>query len=144
MSDFGPPERVYVEIEWYDGPRAGIADVEGVPHRFKSQFDEAEDEYLGTYWVWPVDGDTLDLEIEQWKIFVAWNDLYEAGDSDVSAHPGHGGINKRWDEIQNQLQAIREYVPEDAKSARVKVERMDHKQRYLPSGPSYTLCWCLL
>ncbi|WP_405594401.1 hypothetical protein OG741_01840 [Streptomyces sp. NBC_01410] len=25
-------ERVYVELEWYDGPRAGLADVDVVPH----------------------------------------------------------------------------------------------------------------
>ena len=31
MSTFGPAEHVYVENEWYDGPRAGIADVNGKP-----------------------------------------------------------------------------------------------------------------
>lgn len=144
MDNFGPPEQVYAENEWYDGPRAGIADVGGTPHRFRSQFDEAEDEYLGTYLVWPVEADTLGLEIEQWRIFVAWNDLYEAGASDVNAHPGNGGINQRWDEIQIQLQPAREYVPENAKRVRAKVEPMDQKYRYSHSGPSYRLCWCLL
>ena len=144
MSDFGPPERVYVENDWYDGPRAGIADVGGVPHRFTSQFDEAEDEYLGTFLVWPVDADTLSLEIEQWKIFVAWNDLYEAGASDVNAHPGHGGVSQRWDEIQAQLHAARTRVPANARCARVRMEPLEQDQRYAPSGPSYSLCWRLL
>lgn len=31
---FGPPEKVYVENDWYDGPRARVADIDGVPHRF--------------------------------------------------------------------------------------------------------------
>jgi hypothetical protein len=26
MTQYGPPEKVYVENEWYDGPRAGIGD----------------------------------------------------------------------------------------------------------------------
>ena len=52
---FGPPETVYVENDWYDGPRAGVSDINGVPHRFKSLFDEKEDEYLATFLVWPID-----------------------------------------------------------------------------------------
>ena len=62
-GEFGPPERVYVENEWYDGPRAGVADIDGAPHHFKSLFDEAEDDYLGAFVVWPIDAVTLELEI---------------------------------------------------------------------------------
>ena len=79
MEKFGPPEKVYVENKWYDGPRLGIADIKGIPHRFKSLFDEEEGEYLGTFLVWPVDNDEFDLEVEQWNIFVAWYLLYESG-----------------------------------------------------------------
>ena len=144
MCEFGPPEKVHVENEWYDGPRAGIADVGGVPHRFQSQFDEAEDEYVGTFLVWPIDAVTLSLEIEQWQIFVAWNDLYESGASDVKAHPGHGGVSERWDEIQAQLQVARACVPSGAKRAAVKIESLEQGRRYAPSGPSYRFCWRLL
>jgi hypothetical protein len=55
MIKYGPPERVYVENDWYDGPRAGIADINGMPHRFKSLFDEEVGEDVGTFMVWPVD-----------------------------------------------------------------------------------------
>jgi hypothetical protein len=44
MTQYGPSETVYVENEWYDGPRAGIGDVNGVPHRYVSLFDEEEDQ----------------------------------------------------------------------------------------------------
>ena len=90
MIKYGPPEQVYVENDWYDGPRAGIADINEMPHRFKSLFDEEKDEDLGTYMVWPVDKNVLDLEIEQWRIFVEWNTLYESGQADTDSHPGHG------------------------------------------------------
>lgn len=70
MLKYGPPEHVFVETEWYDGPRAGIANVNGLPHRFASQWDEQEDEYLGTFLVWPVHPEELLLEQEQWQIFV--------------------------------------------------------------------------
>lgn len=77
MSEYGPPERVYVENEWYHGPCGGIADINGRPHRFKALFDEAEDQCLGTFFIRPVDVTTVELEQEQWRIFAAWNVLYE-------------------------------------------------------------------
>jgi hypothetical protein len=143
-EEFGPPERVYVEIEWYDGPRAGVADIDGVPHRFKSLFDEADDDYLGTFLVWPIDATALELEIEQWRIFVAWNASYESGAASVETHPGHGGVDRRWDEIEAKLRASRESAPPDARRARAAVESIDREARYEPRGPDYMLRWRIL
>lgn len=53
-------ERVYVELEWYDGPREGVADVDDW-----DRFDDADG-----YSVLPVSEDALTLEREQWAIFV--------------------------------------------------------------------------
>jgi hypothetical protein len=40
-------ERVHVELDWYDGPRGGLADVDGLPHYFQSVPGcEPDDEYL--------------------------------------------------------------------------------------------------
>jgi hypothetical protein len=82
-----------------------------MPHCFKSLFDEEEDEYLGTFIVWPVGKQVLDLEIEQWCIFVEWNTLYESGQADTDPHPAHGGRNARWDEIEALLKQSRSEVP---------------------------------
>lgn len=144
MTEFGLPEHVYVEIEWYDGPRAGVADVQGKPHRFMSQFNEKEDEYLGTFLVWPIDEHDLSLEQEQWRIFVSWNEDYEAGKVRVESHPGHPGTNERWDEIDRLLKPSRESVPSSAKSAMAQMEAVEGSQRYAPSGPGYQLAWKLL
>ncbi|MEU1599593.1 hypothetical protein ABZ468_44040 [Streptomyces sp. NPDC005708] len=35
-------ERVYVELEWYDGARVGLAGIDGKPHYF-----DGYDQYLG-------------------------------------------------------------------------------------------------
>ncbi|KAF1705846.1 hypothetical protein CSC73_18235 [Pseudoxanthomonas sacheonensis] len=144
MVKYGPPERVYVENEWYDGPRAGLADINGIPHRFKSLFDEGEDQYLGTFVVWPVDKEVLDLEVEQWRIFVAWNALYESGSADTDSHPGHGGRNARWNEIEALLKQSRSDVPAQAKRAVAELSHIDRAARYAPSGPAYMLSWSVL
>ncbi len=144
MSRFGPPEHVYVEASWYDGPRAGIADVQGSPHRFKSLNDEQGDEYLGTFLVWPIDPANLQLEQEQWRIFTNWNDEYEAGRVVLTSHPGNPGTNQRWDEIEALLEKSRETVPPDARRAKAELVHIERERRYLPSGPAYKLGWRLL
>ncbi len=144
MANFGPFEKVYVENEWYDGPRAGVASINGVPHRFKSLFDEAVDERLGTFLVWPVDLETLKLEQEQWQVFVEWNVLYESGQATPESHPGHGGISARWDELEESLKQSRSDVPGEAKRAKAELEHIESDQRYPPDGPTYKFRWRFL
>jgi len=141
---YGPPENFLVENEWYDGPRAGVANVNGQPHRFASQWDEEEDEYLGTFFVWPIDADEVALEQEQWRIFVDWNVQYEAGKVDTDTHPGHPGTNERWDEIALLLAKRREAVPPGARRARAHMVHFEREQRYAPTGPAYKLSWKIL
>ncbi|MFJ9519314.1 hypothetical protein ACIRPK_13710 [Kitasatospora sp. NPDC101801] len=71
-------ERVYVELEWYDGPRAGLADVEGRPHYFQGNDGNHADE-ADEYSVWPAANSAVELEREQWAIFARWNEHHEAG-----------------------------------------------------------------
>lgn len=144
MSEYGPPERVYVENEWFDGPRAGIADVQGAPHRFKALYDDTENQSLGTVFVWPVDEITVELEQEQWRIFAAWNVLYEAGEATAESHPAYGGKSARWDEIEGLLKASRAVVPQIARRALAKLSHIDGEVRYPASGPAYMLSWRVL
>ena len=144
MNSYGPPEHVFVENEWYDGPRAGVANVGGRPHRFVSRWDEEADDYLGTFLAWPIEADEAALEQEQWQIFVHWNDQYEAGVVGSDSHPGHPGANKRWDEIASQLAAQRMSVPPFARRAKAQMLPFEQLPRYALSGPSYQLAWCFL
>jgi hypothetical protein len=144
MNEFGPPERVYVENEWYDGPRAGIADINGVPHRFVSFFNEVEDAYGATFRVWPVNKEIFAFELEQWCIFVAWNALRDAGQADTDSHPAHGGLNARWDELQALLKHDRSEVPAWSKRALMRFHDIDKSARYTTSGPDYMLSWRML
>lgn len=136
-------ERVYVELDRYDGPRAGIADVHGVPHRFLSNFDESEAEPSGTFIVFPIDSEMLALELEQWRIFVSWNRRYEASEENLSSHPGTGGVDARWDELETLLTESRQRIPSDARSAGAVFSLLDRGERYAEAGPDYRVCWTL-
>lgn len=92
--------------------------------------------------VWPIDETSLRLEIEQWRIFVEWNVLYEAEKVSTDSHPGQGGINPRWDELDVLLKRSRSDIPADAKKAIAEFERVDNMNRYEPSGPDYKLRCC--
>ncbi len=144
MNDDGF-ERVYVELEWYDGPRAGIADIRGVPHRFKSNYDEDDDASLGgTFSVFAIDADILMLEQEQWCLFVAWQRRCERGEDSVSRHPAHGGIDSRWDELDRLLADSRGSMPQDVRKAKAERLWLDREERYAEDGPDYRLRWVLL
>ena len=145
MLTFGPAEHVHVENGWHDGlPRSGIADVDGLPHRFTSQWDEAGDDYVETFLVWPVEPDELALEKEAWAIFVAWNDKYEAGTTDTDSHPGHPGTNARWDQIEAHLAPRRKSIPSTARPAKLRVVPLEREVRYALTGPDYQLSWALI
>ncbi|MEU4712901.1 hypothetical protein AB0F73_04450 [Micromonospora purpureochromogenes] len=142
-SKDGGFEPVYVELDWYDGPRGGLADIGGVPHYFRALNDYArpgdpDDEHF----VWPAGQTALAWECEQWAIFVEWNARYEAGTATPDSHPGHGGVNIRYDELTRLLQPHR-MMPTYAR--RMKVEwRWDPsptRPRYHTNGPGYRASW---
>jgi hypothetical protein len=79
------------------------------------------------------------LEREQWEIFVRWNQRYEAGDAGIESHPGHGGIDPRYDELTGLLAEARQ-APADA--ARFVAEwRSDGGERYRTDGACYWVRW---
>ncbi|MFF0052737.1 hypothetical protein [Streptomyces sp. NPDC005498] len=131
-------ERVYVELEWYDGPRDGLVDIDGVAHYFQCHdvdFSRAPDEYL----VWPASQVLVQLEREQWAIFARWNAQCEAGTAGIESHPGHGGIDPRYDELTALLAPHRK-APADARCL-VAEWRFDGGARYRLDGLDYWVRW---
>lgn len=135
-------ERVYVENDWYDGPRSGLADVGGKPHYFQAVYDHHPDEPDDEYFVWPASEAALAMEREQWAIFVEWNTRYEAGTATVGNHPGHGGISARYDDL-TALLATHRAMPSAARrlAADWHWRPANHTTRYHLDGPGYLVKW---
>src|SRR5882762_7381407 len=85
-------ERVFVELDRFDAPIFGLADIEVAAHYFRLVYED-------TYAVWPTGQAQLALERERWAIFAAWHVRYEAGRAEPDTHPGAGGVNTRYDEL---------------------------------------------
>ena len=83
-------DRVYTVNEYYDGPRLGIADVDGVPHIYQAEFDHSSDDYGDTFFVSPVDESLLVLVLEDWEIWLRWHSAFKRGEASVESHPRPG------------------------------------------------------
>ena len=129
---------VYVELEWWDGPRAGIVDIDGAPHYFERDEDESW-ERLDEYFVWPADAGVVALEREAWAIFVRWNQRYETAPTSAGPHPGEGRVNARYDELAALLAP---YHRAPAAARRLLAEwRFDDGQRYRMDGTDSWVRW---
>ncbi|MER5780958.1 hypothetical protein ABT104_04405 [Streptomyces mobaraensis] len=131
-------ERVLCEWEWNDGPRTGLADVQGKPHYFERHDDDRAGE-ADEYRVWPASEDAVKLEREQWAIFAGWNERHEAGEVSPETHPGHGGIDARYDELELLLAPHRR-PPNDARRLAGEL-RFDTGTRYRAEGLDYWFRW---
>jgi len=58
-------EKVHTVVHYYDGPRRGIADFQGRPHLYVSDFGSA-------FFLSPIDDDVFCLALEAWAIWRRW------------------------------------------------------------------------
>ncbi|MER7674220.1 hypothetical protein ABTY61_37970 [Kitasatospora sp. NPDC096128] len=89
--------------------------------------------------MWPVNEAVLAPEREQWAIFARWNQRYEAGGAALDTHPGHGGVDARYDELTARLAPHRE-APADARRLGAEL-RLTDDPRYRIDGVDYLLRW---
>lgn len=131
-------ERIYVESARYDGPRAGVADVNGRPHYFECRhFDKADE--ADEYYIWPADEQAVAWELEQWAIYVRWDHRYLAGEAGVDSHPGRGGIDARYDELTRLLAPYRQ-APANARKLLAELQ-YDNGDRYRIGGTGMWFRW---
>ncbi len=98
------PETVHMVWDIYDGVRSGIADHAGQPHYFNCIFDDEAQEYSQNFELTAIDKETLNLAQEQWNIYRAWELKFHSGIVKLDTHPGHGGIDQRYDELEDEVQ----------------------------------------
>ena len=80
-------DRVLTVNDYYDGPRLGIAELDGVPHVYEAEFDHSADEYGDTYFLSPVDAAVMALVLEDWEIWLRWQAAYRRGETTADMHP---------------------------------------------------------
>jgi hypothetical protein len=126
-------EPTYVDLEWYDGPRKGLALVNGVPHYYEG-WDPGDE--AAEYAVWPASEAAVAMEREQWAIYVE----YEVSDAGREEHPANGGVNARYDELQLLLAPHRR-APDSAHRLVGEMRFDDGDDRYRFDGVDHWFRW---
>lgn len=86
--------------DYFDGPRGGVAESFGQPHRYQYKWDKELDDWAENFILTPISNDIHALELEQWAIWRKWELAFHRGDVPQSSHPGVGGTDARYDELK--------------------------------------------
>jgi hypothetical protein len=97
-------ETVHTVWDYYDGPRSGIADFEGRPHYYNSEWDDNRNNYAADiFTIMPVDEETFSIALEQWKIWQEWEFAFHGGEVSEKTHPGIPGNHPKYEELEGIL-----------------------------------------
>jgi hypothetical protein len=99
-------DKVYTVTDYYDGPRAGVAEFRGQPHYYECQFDETSDNWSDTFLLRPIDSETFKLALEDWDIWERWNVAREAEEVDLDTSPALPEERERHNQIAEVLKEL--------------------------------------
>lgn len=98
-------QRVHTMTDYYDGPRKGIADLDGRPHLYESEWDDLADNYAFTFRLSPVTADIFALATESWHIWLRWETAFHRGQTTQDTHPALSKDRTRFLELEPVLEA---------------------------------------
>ncbi len=99
------PQRVHTVVDFWDGPRGGVADHDGRPHVYRSLFHDlrlqpgAEEHDEDLFLLRPIDDPTFALMLEDWGIWERWLQAFRAGSAPPDSHPALPADRARHDEL---------------------------------------------
>jgi hypothetical protein len=96
-------DNVYT-FDWYDGPRSGVADYNGQPYFFESQWVDVGSVDKDWYMLSPIPKALFEQEVEYWKLWKKYEAAYAAGEIGPEHHPFLLLDRPRGDELLQKLQ----------------------------------------
>ena len=115
MADY---EAVHTITDWYDGPRQGVADLHGEPHYYENHWYEGERDWSEIYLLQPLDPETFALAMEDWEIWLRWENAFKEGKTTHETHPALPEDRKRHEELEKLLSERLVAPPETSIKAR--------------------------
>lgn len=107
-------ELVYTVQDYWDGPRQGIADFQGVPHIYERQFDKIEDDWSDTFLLAPIDEKSFNLAMDAWAIWKRHLKAVERKEVLLSTHSVLPEDKERYEQIKPAIDALLELIPVNA------------------------------
>lgn len=133
-------EEVYFVIDYWDGPRQGVADYGGAPHYFRCVFDEKSDEWSDVFILTPLDQNTFHLLMENKQIWERWQEAYESG---ATTHDTHPALPKDADRSKELDEIITPKIAIDSTAAirGVKGSFEPDDRTKLTAHRKFRVCW---
>jgi len=128
----GDFEDVLCYSGWWDCPRSGVAVIDGRPHFFDCRFSEELDDYPVLYEVWPAGDQELADDLEAFREFAAWRDLWDSG-----KHPPALGRSEARTAKQRRLE---KGPPQTARTA-VPEWHLDRNRSFAGRRPNHKVRW---
>jgi len=116
-------ELVLAVLDYWDQPRAGIALMRGVPHRFFCPFDEQSDDYADWYHLHAIDIAMLRLECEACEIYFGHGPSPEMTQVLPNPIPRFPEAEERFNELQLALKEDRHLVESSNQLAMAEFKR---------------------
>ncbi len=92
-------EYVYTMTDYYDGPRQGVANYEGRPHFYDSEWQNDPDADDDAFWLTPISDTLLKLALEDWAIWRRGETAFHEGRADAASHPALPEDRARHDQL---------------------------------------------
>lgn len=80
-------ETVHTITDWHDGPRRGVAFVNGRPHFFESCWNDVDSGEETLFFLTPISDELLAAAIEDWDIWKRWSSAFKSGNGSMETHP---------------------------------------------------------
>ena len=100
-------ETVFTVNDYYDGPRNGVANLDGVPHIYFCDWDQDNDDWSSIYLLVPISPNLLTPVLEEWAIWLRWRAAYGAQSlTEDDKHPALASDRPRYDELHPLVEKI--------------------------------------
>ncbi len=96
-------ETIHTITEWWDGPRSGIANYQGIPHFFESLWRDVNGRGEDVFLLSPVDAETFQLALEAWGIWQRWETAFYQKQANLDTHPALPEDRSRHEELKQLL-----------------------------------------
>lgn len=80
-------EIVHSILDWYDGARKGVANFDDRPHYYECVWSLESGNWSDEYLLTKINEDTYNLAMEDWNIWLRWEQAFKEGKTTRDTHP---------------------------------------------------------
>jgi hypothetical protein len=123
-------ELVYTVTDFFDGARGGVADFEGKPHAYRCVFDDTKNNWTDEFLLIPISQETHQLALEDWQIWLRWEEAFKAGEVLMASHPALPQDRVRHEQLKSLLASHLIILPINAHQAEAEFTVSEDKKTW--------------